>query len=77
MIVELRDRMADMSATCGDRSVPGANGASPDSIREATLALQQLGYKLAEINRMVQQVAVDGDGSEAIIRKVLRTALGG
>ena len=59
--------------------LPGqaAAGAPQDAAGEATVALQQLGYKPAEVTRLVQKVAADGDSAEAIIRKALRAALGG
>ncbi|OOG46164.1 Holliday junction branch migration protein RuvA [Rhodanobacter sp. C06] len=73
IVVELRDRVDGMAA-----SLPGAaaTGAPLDAAGEATVALQQLGYKPAEVTRLVQKVAVDGDSAEAIIRKALRAALG-
>ncbi|UPG89335.1 Holliday junction branch migration protein RuvA [Luteibacter aegosomaticola] len=73
MVVELRDRV---DAT-GVR-LPAASGvAAPvDPVGEATVALQQLGYKPPEATRLVSKVAADGDTAEAIIRKALRAALG-
>lgn len=73
IVVELRDRVGGMTA-----SLPGAApaGAPLDAAGEATVALQQLGYKPAEVARLVQKVASDGDSAETIIRKALRAALG-
>jgi Holliday junction DNA helicase RuvA len=75
IVIELRDRVDGLT------SVPGArlNGADVplDATGEATVALQQLGYKPAEVTRLVQKVAAEGDTAEAIIRKALRAALGG
>ena len=51
-------------------------GAPLDAAGEATVALQQLGYKPVEVTRLVQKVAADGDSAETIIRKALRAALG-
>ncbi|HWU51855.1 MAG TPA: Holliday junction branch migration protein RuvA, partial [Tahibacter sp.] len=42
---------------------------------EASVALQQLGYKPAEVSRLVKDAAAPGDSAEAIIRKALRAAL--
>ena len=56
-------------------ALPGA-GAPLDAAGEATVALQQLGYKPVEVTRLVQKVAAEGDSAEAIIRKALRAALG-
>ena len=73
MVVELRDRVDGLAV-----SLPGSagKGAPLDPAGEATVALQQLGYKPAEVTRLVQKVAADGDNAEAIIRKALRAALG-
>ncbi len=71
MVVELRDRAADL---VGGGTSPMLQGpADPQS--ESAIALQQLGYKPAEAERMVKAVAVAGDSVEAIIRKALQQAL--
>jgi Holliday junction DNA helicase RuvA len=74
IVVELRDRLDGVSG------LPGASmqraGAPLDAAGEATVALQQLGYKPVEVTRLVQKVAAEGDDAEAIIRKALRAALG-
>ncbi|HZY33812.1 MAG TPA: Holliday junction branch migration protein RuvA [Rhodanobacter sp.] len=74
IVVELRDRLDGMSAIPG--ATPRATGAPLDAAGEATVALQQLGYKPVEVSRLVQKVAAEGDDAEAIIRKALRAALG-
>jgi Holliday junction DNA helicase RuvA len=74
IVVELRDRVDGLGA-----SMPGlsaAPGTPADPAAEATVALQQLGYKPAEVTRLVQKVAEAGDSAETIIRKALRAALG-
>jgi holliday junction DNA helicase RuvA len=74
IVVELRDRVDGLGA-----GVPGfatAASAPLDPAGEATVALQQLGYKPAEVTRLVQKVAESGDSAETIIRKALRAALG-
>ena len=71
MVVELRDRAADF---IGGGTSPLLQGpADPQS--ESVIALQQLGYKPAEAERMVKAVAAAGDSVEAIIRKALQQAL--
>jgi Holliday junction DNA helicase RuvA len=74
IVVELRDRLDGLS------TLPGASmrnaGAPLDAAGEATVALQQLGYKPVEVSRLVQKVAAEGDDAETIIRKALRAALG-
>jgi Holliday junction DNA helicase RuvA len=70
MVVELRDRMGDFgSAMSGPSHLPG------DAQSEATIALQQLGYKPAEATRMARDAAAAGDDAAAIIRKALQSAL--
>ncbi|KJV30753.1 Holliday junction branch migration protein RuvA [Luteibacter yeojuensis] len=74
MVVELRDRV---DATGVRLPAAAAGIAAPvDPVGEATVALQQLGYKPPEATRLVNKVAADGDTAEAIIRKALRAALG-
>ncbi|MEO6801265.1 MAG: Holliday junction branch migration protein RuvA [Rhodanobacter sp.] len=74
IVVELRDRLDGVSTVSG---VSLSGIAAPlDAAGEATVALQQLGYKPAEVSRLVQKVAAEGDNAEAIIRKALRAALG-
>ncbi|HEV2539484.1 MAG TPA: Holliday junction branch migration protein RuvA [Frateuria sp.] len=74
IVVELRDRVEGMGVVAP--GVFGRNAGAPlDPAGEATVALQQLGYKPAEVARLVQKVAAEGDDAEAIIRKALRAAL--
>jgi holliday junction DNA helicase RuvA len=74
MVVELRDRV---EATGVRLPVSAAGDALPvDPVGEATVALQQLGYKPPEAARLVTKVAAEGDSAEMIIRKALRAALG-
>ena len=75
IVVELRDRLDGL--THGTPGMPRSADAPLDPAGEATVALQQLGYKPAEVIRLVQKVAAEGDDAEAIIRKALRAALGG
>ena len=72
IVVELRDRVDGIAlATTG-----ASGGAVPkDPLTEASVALQQLGYKPAEVARLVKEAAAAGDTAEAIIRKALKAAL--
>jgi len=72
MVVELRDRAVDLVGTA-PTSGPGERGYDP--LSEATIALQQLGYKPAEAQRMAKLAFIDGDTAETIIRKALQSAL--
>lgn len=72
IVVELRDRAADLAgggATLNPSGLPG------DAQSEATIALQQLGYKPAEAVRMAREATAAGDDAATIIRKALQSAL--
>ena len=72
MVVELRDRAADLAVG----AAVSASGPVPaDPLSEATVALQQLGYKPAEAQKMARAAASEGDTPEIIIRKALQCAL--
>jgi Holliday junction DNA helicase RuvA len=71
IVVELRDRAADF--TGGVAALVG-KGVANDPVAEAGIALQQLGYKPAEIGRMLKEGA-PGDSAEDIIRKALKSML--
>ena len=71
MVVELRDRASDMVV-----GLPGTTtGLAGDPLSEAISALQALGYKPADADRMARKAAADGDAAETIIRKALQSAL--
>ncbi len=72
IVVELRDRIG----AGGDAARTPSGQVPRDARGEAEAALQQLGYKPAEAQRLVAAAAADGDAAETIIRKALRAALG-
>ena len=72
MLVELRERSEAMLTP----SLGVAIGAPRDAISEASIALQQLGYKPLEISRMLKD-AQNTDSAEDIIRHALKSALRG
>ena len=71
MVLELRDRAADLIGT----GVGGISALPADPQSEATIALQQLGYKPAEATRMARDATAPGDEAATIIRKALQSAL--
>ena len=72
MVVELRDRVDGL----GGGGPAAAGGAvAHDPVAEATVALQTLGTKPAEVTRLVRDAAAPGDRAEDIIRKALKAAL--
>ncbi len=75
LVLELKDRLGDSSPTLSGTPVT-LPPASP--MAEARAALEALGYKSTEAERML--AAVDGGGqldTETLIRKALAQALGG
>ncbi len=72
MVVELRDRAADLA---GAGATLNTAGAPADPQSEAVIALQQLGYKPAEASRMAAAAVAAGDDAATIIRKALKSAL--
>ncbi len=72
IVVELRDRAADFGS--GAAALSGGRAVPMDASAEAGIALQQLGYKTAEVARMLKEAA-PGDSAEDIIRKALKTML--
>ena len=72
MVVELRDRAADLA---GASPATRWGGGPHDPLSEATIALQQLGYKPAQAQRMAKAAYAEGDAAEAVIRKALQSAL--
>jgi Holliday junction DNA helicase RuvA len=75
IVVELRERAGDLAGG-GAIAVIGGRGAVPaDPLSEAVVALQQLGYKPAEAQKMAEKARAEGDAVEAIIRKALQAAL--
>ena len=71
MAVDLRDRAAGMAT-----GLPSGVAALPnDPLSEAITALQSLGYKPADADRMARKAAADGDDAATIISKALQSAL--
>jgi Holliday junction DNA helicase RuvA len=72
LIVEMRDRLeapAGAAAPMGG-ALPGQAAASP--LDDALSALQALGYKLAEAQRMLRGVQAEGLSTEEIIKAALQ-----
>jgi len=72
IVVELRDRVDSIRG-----GAVGGPAATPptDPVGEARVALEALGYRPVEAERLVAKAAADGDDAEAIIRKALKAAL--
>jgi len=73
MVIELRDKFSEGEAL---EAMTGADEPGPGDLRmrDAILALISLGYKQADAQKMIRQVAVDdkeGSGVEEIVRRAL------
>jgi len=73
IIMELRDKLEGLNIGAGTGSVAGGSSVSTDPATEASHALASLGYKPAEVSRMISTVAEVGMDAEEIIRKALGT----
>jgi Holliday junction DNA helicase RuvA len=72
IIIELRDKLDDLPVA----ALPGAKkgpAVADDAVSEATQALNALGYKPQEANRMVRAVAQPDMSVEEIIRHALHS----
>ena len=73
IIMELRDKLEGLSVSTGSGPVSAGTAISTDPVAEASHALASLGYKPAEVSRMISAVAEAGMDAEEIIRKALQT----
>ena len=73
IIMELRDKLEGLSIVAGAGVTPSGAPISTDPATEASHALTSLGYKPAEVSRMISAVAEADMDAEAIIRKALQT----
>jgi Holliday junction DNA helicase RuvA len=70
LIIEMRDRVTRLPAAA---AAPGAIAVDGDSPRqEAVDALIALGYKPAEVNKLIGRLDTDGQSAEDIIRSALK-----
>jgi Holliday junction DNA helicase RuvA len=76
LIIEMRDRLEFLGgpATGGLTGVPAGTQLSPQA--EAFTALVALGYKPAEVTRLLQKVGPSVTSTEEMIRHALRAAAG-
>jgi Holliday junction DNA helicase RuvA len=70
LVIELRDRIG---SSAGGPARPNTEKGAKS---EAVDALISLGYKPAEVNRLIARLDVDGQSAEEIIRHALRRAAG-
>jgi holliday junction DNA helicase RuvA len=76
LVIEMRDRLKVLAGPLTG-GVPGAPAGSPASPQaEAFSALVALGYKPAEVTRLLQKVDPSASSTEEMIRHALRAAAG-
>ena len=73
IIMELRDKLDAVAVSPAGISAPTGKVVANDPITEASHALASLGYKPAEVSRMISVVADADMDAEEIIRKALQT----
>ena len=75
IIIELRDKLEGMNIGVSGGPAAGAAPVGTGPASEASNALASLGFKPAEIGRMIGAVAEAGMDAEEIIRKALQTRI--
>jgi len=73
IIMELRDKLTGLTIGAGGASLAMGSPVSTDPATEASHALASLGYKPAEVSRMISAVTEAGMEAEEIIRRALQT----
>lgn len=76
IIIEMRDKtgVSRAAGEIGAPVLPAAFEISPDPATEARAALEALGYKPAEAQKLTDAVAADGMSTDQILREALRRA---
>lgn len=72
LVVEMRDRVVDWSATASGMGSTLRMDAKPSSRQDAISALVALGYKPAEASKVVNKIDDAEKSSEVLIREALR-----
>jgi Holliday junction DNA helicase RuvA len=72
LLIEMRDRIQDLAAASGQ--VLGAISRPGDARQEAFSALVALGYRPAEVTRLLQSVSEGVGSTEELIRAALQVA---
>ena len=75
LLIEMRDRIDGLVDVGLRAGLPGDGAAAGSARTEAVNALEALGYKNAEAERMVRAAADEGMETEEIIRRALRATV--
>lgn len=73
LILELGERLGDLGFTASSAGL--ATGGSPGEEGDAAAALEALGYKSADVNRMLAAVRGQAERTEDLVRLALRATL--
>jgi len=73
LIIEMRDRVAAVGPS-GVAGAPAGTAPPEDARGEASTALMALGYRAAEVTKLLRQVDTEDMSAEEIIRQALRQA---
>jgi Holliday junction DNA helicase RuvA len=73
IIMELRDKLGSIAISASGGSITAGAPLGTNPATEASHALASLGFKAAEVSRMISTVAEAGMEAEEIIRKALQT----
>ncbi|WP_405234722.1 Holliday junction branch migration protein RuvA [Lentisalinibacter salinarum] len=73
LIIEMRDRVAAVGPA-GVAGAPPGTAPPEDARGEASTALMALGYRAAEVTKLLRQVDTENLSAEEIIRQALRQA---
>ncbi len=73
LIIEMRDRVA-AAGPAGVAGTPPGAPAAEDARAEASTALMALGYRAAEVTKLLRQVDTEDLSAEEVIRQALRQA---
>lgn len=74
LVMELRDKLADSTGIAVSHSAAGQNAGAVNPNQEAVTALQSLGYKAAEAERLIQSVTQDGMDTASLLKAALQQA---
>ncbi len=76
LIVEMRDRLGVLQGFSRPASLPGTtSGPGPSPRDDAVTALEALGYRPVDAQRMLRGIECEGRTSEEIIRRALQAAV--
>jgi Holliday junction DNA helicase RuvA len=76
LVIEMRDRLEGLAGTVAGSMAGTPAGTPPSPQAEAFSALVALGYKPAEVTRLLQKVDPSVTATEEMIRHALRAAAG-